>query len=115
MAEREDLMRALEEIERMVGREKGAYRQTLPDIDWTTPGIEEAVLRDRPRHRFTVRFDLMGRLAVKRRDTSPHLPVVGDVLWIGISNRTFHVESTEKIYQGDQVVAVLCERDETAQ
>jgi hypothetical protein len=109
VSEREDLVGALTEIERMVGREEGAYRQTLL-VDWCSPG--SVSMKDEGGCVFYGLWDARGRLLVRYRVQAPHLPEVGRKLHVQ-GGGYWKVLSTEKMYEGESVAGVLCEVEQT--
>ena len=104
VATRPDLVKALEEVERLVGRERGAFRTAYPGLDmdprrpWVF-GVEDAA-----GNCYLCRWGVPGEIYVERRAKAPHLPEEGTSLQMATKER-FYVSDGEKIYQGERVVA----------
>lgn len=121
VAERSDLLEALQEIERLVGRERAAHRVSVLDLNLGRydPGTFQACLitdkalwRGR---RWTARFPDGtdgGILLVGYSRTVPHLPKVGDVLESATTRNRWRIQVMERLYQGEDVVAARCEVEE---
>jgi hypothetical protein len=118
VAERPDLLEALVEIERLVGRERGAFRVTELDLDLGRydPGVFMLALHtDETKLRGTCWYARVDgpHLLVGRNSGFPHLPEEGDsVSAPGPHGKIWKILSTEKLYEGQTVVAVRCETKE---
>lgn len=100
-----DVLSVLDVIDRFVGWSKGTFLQTMLDIDWNSPGTIEA--RDLRDNTVLVRWDLMGRLIVKRRDDPPHFPSKRDGVLL-VQEQRYTIDVLEKLYEGDTLIALLC-------
>ena len=107
VAERPDLVEALTEIERLVGRERGAYRVTKLDIKLGRydPGVFRVV--DGEGNSWLANTGEMGEIYVRWRREAPHFPREGDTLRIRGTRRV--VTSAERLYTDEDLAAVRIE------
>lgn len=110
VAQRKDLLGALVEIERLVGKERGAYRVTELDVDLGKydPGVFLASVGGSHYARFRCRWGSHGQLYVGRRESPPHLPSPGETLTVEGGAR-YRLKGGQMLYQDEGPAAMVFE------
>ena len=107
ISQRKDLLGSLEEIERLLGREGGAFRQSMLDVDWDSPGVVAFCCC--PRRGISEMYDgvwdLSGHLILRRNGSGS--PDVGHIVWENESTKRYEIIAKVALYEEDRLAAWL--------